>query len=92
MTRELHFVFWFIVKDSGLDGESFIEMDLLDINTLTSKVKLRKLLRLAWTEVTGIVSIFFAFSLRCKGKSYLLSNGHGLVLGPWTGIQELMVI
>ena len=39
------------------DGECFIGMDLVDINGLTEKLKLRKLLRLAWTEVTGMVTM-----------------------------------
>ena len=61
------------MQDADLDGESFMEMDLLDIITLTPKLKLRKLLRNAWTEVTGMVSIFILFSLlRCKGKLNLL--------------------
>ena len=46
-----------LMKESDLDGESFIEMDLVDINGLTPKLRLRKLLRLAWAEVTGMVSI-----------------------------------
>lgn len=57
------------MKDADLDGESFIEMDLLDINSLTPKVKVRKTLRLAWTEVTGMVGIKLnLLLLRCNKK------------------------
>ena len=40
-----------------IDGEAFIGMDLVDINGLTPILKLQKLQRLAWTEVTGMVTI-----------------------------------
>ena len=43
--------------DAEVDGETFIGMDLIDIHDLTPKLRLRKLLRLAWTEVTGMVRI-----------------------------------
>ena len=43
-------------QECEVDGETFIGMDLLDIHGLTPKLKLRKLLRLAWTEVTGMVT------------------------------------
>ena len=45
------------MQEAEIDGECFIGMDLVDINGLTAKMKLRKLLRLAWTEVTGMVTM-----------------------------------
>ena len=47
----------FTLETEIFDGECFIGMDLEDINGLTAKLKLRKLLRLAWTEVTGMVTM-----------------------------------
>ena len=45
------------MQEAEIDGECFIGMDLVDINGLTAKLKLRKLLRLAWTEVMGMVTM-----------------------------------
>ena len=45
------------LKTEIFDGECFIGIDLEDINGLTAKLKLRKLLRLTWTEVTGMVTM-----------------------------------
>ena len=41
------------MQEAEIDGECFIGMDLVDINGLTAKLKLRKLLRLAWDRSYG---------------------------------------
>ena len=79
MIWEFHFSFW-LMKDADLDGESFIEMDLPGVNTLTAEVKLKKRLSRNCQDLRGRNGeyFFFVLSLCCKRNSELLSNGHGL--------------
>ena len=61
-------------------------MDLLDVNSFTNKLKFRKLLRNAWTEVTGMVSLIYIFFIclitMLQRKVTLIVK---MVLEPWTG-------
>ena len=47
-----------LLSECEVDGDTFINMDLVDLNALTPKLKLRRILRDKWTEITGMVSFF----------------------------------
>jgi hypothetical protein len=47
-----------LLSECEVDGDTFINMDLVDLNALTPKLKLRKILRNKWTEITGMGSFF----------------------------------
>ena len=51
-------LYFSLLSECEVDGETFINMDLLDLNALTPKLKLRRILGNKWTKITGMVSFF----------------------------------
>ena len=56
--NNLNVLYFSLLSECEVDGDTFINMDLVDLNALTPKLKLRRILRNKWTEITGMVSFF----------------------------------
>ena len=56
--NNLNVLYFSLLSECEVDGNTFINMDLVDLNALTPKLKLRRILRNKWTEITGMVSFF----------------------------------
>ncbi|CAB4030392.1 predicted protein, partial [Paramuricea clavata] len=69
-------------QECEVDGNTFINMDLVDLNALTPKLKLRRILRNKWTEITGMKFSAEGEKLPQPGKlSDSLSLGPALAFG-----------
>ncbi len=56
--NNLNVLYFSLLSECEVDGDTFINMDLVDLNALTPKLKLRRILRNKWTEITGMVNFF----------------------------------
>ena len=91
MIWEFHFSFW-LMKDADLDGESFIEMDLPGVNTLTAKVELKKRLSRNCQDLRGRNGEYFFLSYHYVVSEVQNYCRTAMVLRLWTGIRELIIM